>query len=268
MQNTAIEPGSYIHRFGGIARLYSLENLEILRKSHIIIVGIGGVGSWTAEALARTGIGTLTLIDWDDICYSNSNRQIHAMTGNTGKSKVDILSKRISLINPECNVNPIRDYYTKDNAHKIIDNHASYVVDAIDRKNTKIHLLNYCKKNNLPIITCGGAGGKTDPSCIKICDLGESDNDPLLAQIRKQLRRDFNLPKQEKVCFDIPCVYSNEPMRYPTCDGNITLEKPAPSDSPKQLDCVNGFGSTTHVTGCFGFFMASFVINSLIKSPI
>ena len=263
MNKRIINPGSFEHRFDGISRLYGVNNIDILKKSHVAIVGIGGVGSWTAEALARSGIGSLTLIDWDDVCYSNINRQIHALSNTVTKSKVAVLSERINLINPSCKINAIREFYTMDNAHSLLHEGLSYVIDAIDRKNTKIHMINFCKKINIPIITCGGAGGKSDPNKIQVADLGESINDPLLAQIRKQLRRDLNLPKEKKIKFKIPCVYSSEPMKYPDCDGSITSEKPE-KNHPLQLDCTNGFGSATHITGSFGFKLAGYVINDLI----
>lgn len=265
MRDKVIKPGSYEHKFDGIRRIYGKQNQELLKKLHIAVVGIGGVGSWTVEAFARSGLGEITIIDWDDICYSNTNRQIHALDNNIGKSKVDVLKKRIFEINPLCKVNAIREYYTPDNASHIISSNLDYVIDAIDKKNQKIHLINFCKKMNIPIITCGGAGGKTDPSQIRITDLGESYNDPLLSQMRKQLRRDLGLKKEVKVNFNVPCVFSAESMLYPDCDGNISTEKIKGDETPRQLDCNQGFGSTTYVTGCFGFFISSHVINSLIK---
>lgn len=265
MKKSSIDPGSYLHRYDGISRLYGSDKINILKNLHIIIVGIGGVGSWAAEALARTGIGKITLIDWDDICYSNINRQIHALDGNISKPKVEVFAERIKRINPDCEIIPIREYYTPDNAENIIKNDSDYVIDAIDRKNQKIHLINFCKKIKIPIITCGGAGGKTDPTQIKISDLGESFNDPLLAQMRKQLRKDFNLDKEKKVNFNIPCVFSAESMRYPDCNGNISYEKIKDNNGPLNLDCNYGFGSATYVTGCFGFYIASFVINECLE---
>ena len=160
------ESGNYDHRFSGIRRLYGYAKIPTLQQAHFTIIGLGGVGSWAAESLARSGIGTLTLIDWDDICLSNTNRQIHAHTGSAGKPKVDHLAERIKLINPSCIVHAQRAFYTPENADELILPNMNYVLDAIDRKNTKIHLINHCRSNNIPIITCGGAGGRTDPSQI------------------------------------------------------------------------------------------------------
>ena len=259
-----IETGGYEHRFGGLFRLYGRTAVEALRSAHVLIVGIGGVGSWVGEALVRSGIGEITLVDWDDICFSNTNRQIHAMTGTAGRAKVDILAERIHLINPECTVNAIREFYAEKNADELITSGLSYVVDAIDRKNAKIHLITHCRKMEVPVVVSGGAGGRIDPSQIRTTDLRDSYNDPLLASIRKQLRK--NLPGmhlQHKKKFYIPCVFSAEPIRYPHPNGGICMEKPNAGDGLKQLDCQFGFGSATFVTGSFGFAMAARIITDL-----
>ncbi len=258
-----IEAGGYEHRFGGLFRLYGKTAMNALCKAHVLIVGVGGVGSWVGEALARSGVGHLTLVDWDDICFSNTNRQIHAMTGTAGRAKVDILAERIHLINPGCTVNAIREFYTDKNADELITWDLSYVVDAIDRKNAKIHLITQCKQMDIPVIVSGGAGGRVDPSQIRTTDLRDSYNDPLLASIRKPLRHNLGMRGQHKKKFQIPCVYSAEPIRYPHPDGGICLGKPTTSDGPKQLDCQFGFGSAAFVTGSFGFAMAAHIINDL-----
>lgn len=265
---TQIEPGGYEHRFGGLSRLYGNPAMEALRSAHVLIVGVGGVGSWVAEALARSGIGQLTLVDWDDICFSNTNRQIHAMTGTAGRAKVDILAERIQLINPECIINAVREFYSDKNADEIITPGLSYVVDAIDKKNAKIHLITQCKLMDIPVIVSGGAGGRVDPSKVEITDLRDSHNDPLLASIRKQLRK--NIPgmhlKHTKK-FNIPCAFSAETIRYPHPEGGICFEKPAAGTGPKQLDCKFGFGAASFVTGTFGFAMAARIINDLTALP-
>jgi tRNA A37 threonylcarbamoyladenosine dehydratase len=258
-----IETGGYEHRFGGLFRLYGETAVEALRRAHVLIVGVGGVGSWVGEALARSGIGRMSLVDWDDICFSNTNRQIHAMTGTAGRAKVDILAERIHLINPECEVNAIREFYTDKNADALITGDLSYVVDAIDRKNAKIHLITRCRKMGIPIIVSGGAGGRIDPAQIRTTDLRDSYNDPLLAQIRKQLRRNLDMRGRHTKKFHIPCVFSAEEIRYPHPDGGICLQKPSADDGPRQLDCQFGFGSATFVTGSFGFAMAARIVNDL-----
>lgn len=263
-----IELGGYEHRFGGLFRLYGKTAMAALREAHVLIVGIGGVGSWGAEALARSGIGHLTLVDWDDICFSNTNRQIHAMTGTAGRAKVDILAERIHLINPECHVTPIREFYSEKNADDLITGDLSYVVDAIDRKNAKIHLITQCRKLGIPVIVSGGAGGRVDPSQIRTADLRDSSNDPLLAAIRKPLRKALpGMHLQHKKPFHVPCVFSTETIRYPHPDGGICFEKPEAGKGPKQLDCQFGFGASSFVTGSFGFAMAARVVNDLTQNP-
>ena len=259
-----IETGGYEHRFGGLFRLYGKTAMEALRRAHVLIVGVGGVGSWVAEALARSGVGRITLVDWDDICFSNTNRQIHAMTGTAGRAKVDILAERIHLINPECTVHAVREFYTDKNADALVTSDLSYVVDAIDKKNAKIHLITQCKTMGIPVIVSGGAGGRIDPSQIRTADLRDSYNDALLASIRKQLRKNIpGMHLQHKKPFHIPCVFSAEPIRYPHPDGGICMEKPDAGDGPKQLDCQFGFGSATFLTGSFGFAIAARIINDL-----
>ncbi len=260
-----IEPGGFAHRFGGMFRLYGETATGALRRARVCIVGVGGVGSWAGEALARSGIGHLRLVDWDDICFSNVNRQIHALTGTAGRGKVDILAERIRLINPECEVEPLREYYTDQNADELIAPGLDYVVDAIDRKNAKIHLITRCKQLGIPVVVSGGAGGRVDPAQIRTADLRDSYNDPLLAQIRKQLRRNLGLRGQHKKKFGIPCVFSAEPIRYPRPDGGVCLEKPEAGAGPKQLDCQFGFGAASFVTGSFGFAMAARVVNDLAQ---
>lgn len=259
-------PGSYEHRFGGLFRLYGREAMAMVQSAHVLIVGVGGVGSWVAEALARSGIGQLSLVDWDDICFSNTNRQIHAMTGTAGRAKVDILADRIHLINPECKVNAIREFYTEKNADELITSDLSYVVDAIDRKNSKIHLITQCYQVGVPVIVSGGAGGRVDPTQIQLTDLRDSYQDPLLAAIRKPLRRTLGMRGQHKKKFGIPCVFSPEVVRYPHPDGGVCMEKPAAGEGPKQLDCQFGFGSVSFVTGSFGFLIASQIMTDLTLS--
>ena len=259
-----IETGGYEHRFGGLFRLYGKRAMERLQQAHVLIVGVGGVGSWVTESLARSGVGNLTLVDWDDICFSNTNRQIHAMTGTAGRAKVDILADRVRLINPDCNIEAIREFYSEKNADELIQPGLSYVVDAIDKKNAKIHLITHCSALGIPVIVSGGAGGRVDPSKVEVTDLRDSYNDPLLAACRKQIRKNIpGMHLQHKKKFGIPCAFSAEAIRYPQSDGGICFEKPAAGDGPKQLDCQFGFGAASFVTGSFGFAMAARIINDL-----
>jgi len=262
----------YSLRFGGIARLYGQHGAQALQNAHFCVVGIGGVGSWAAEALARNGIGNITLIDLDDICITNINRQIHALSDTVGDSKVDVMSRRIKQINPYCQVYVIEDFVTIENLNDLLGQGYDYVIDAIDSVDIKTRLIAHCKRNKLPIITIGGAGGQVDPSKIAITDLSKTYQDPLLAKVKNQLRREFNFPradiaKASKRKFAIDAVFSTEQLRYPTEKGNVCLAKPDTTDnnSSMRLDCSGGFGATTHVTATFAFFAVSRAIDKLLK---
>ncbi len=263
----------YFLRFGGISRLYGRHGATILQQAHFCVVGIGGVGSWAAEALARNGVGQITLIDLDDICVTNINRQIHALTDTVGESKVEIMSVRIKQINPDCQVNTIEDFVTTENLNKIMAVHYDYVIDAIDSVDIKTRLIAHCKRKKMPIITIGGAGGQVDPSKIAISDLSKTYQDPLLAKVKNQLRREFNFPradiaKASKRKFAIDAVFSTEQLRYPNDLGEVCLAKPDTSNasnSAMRLDCSGGFGATTHVTATFAFFAVGRAIDKLLK---
>jgi len=256
----------YENRFGGIARLYGQQALDIFRNSHICVVGVGGVGSWAVESLARTGIGEITLIDHDDIAVSNINRQIHSLSATIDQSKVETMAERIKLINPECKVNIIDDFITETNCQKYLQQNYDYVIDAIDSIKFKCAIIYYCKRNKIPVITTGGAGGLTDPTKIEIVDLAKTWNDPLAATVRSQLRNQYNFTRNPKRSFGIKCVYSTQQQQYPTDDGSVDYAKP--SVKGVQLDCTLGFGSATQVTATFGFVAVTKVIDDLLKKKI
>ncbi|BDF94427.1 tRNA cyclic N6-threonylcarbamoyladenosine(37) synthase TcdA [Pseudoalteromonas haloplanktis] len=242
-------------RFGGIKRLYGQQQFAWLQEAHFCVIGIGGVGSWAAEALARTGVGKLTLIDLDDICATNVNRQIHALTGTVGEAKVEAMKTRCELINPECEINVIDDFITLENIREHIQNF-DYVIDCIDAVKEKAALIAHCKRNKIPVITTGGAGGQTDPSQITFGDVAKSTQDPLLAKVRYILRKQYNFSSNPKRKFNIDCVYSTEQLVYPGTDGSVCHTKQN-ADGSLNMDCNNGFGSVTMITGSFGFFVAA-----------
>ncbi|MDG6881089.1 tRNA cyclic N6-threonylcarbamoyladenosine(37) synthase TcdA [Pasteurella atlantica] len=248
---------NYEQRFGGIGRLYTPQGLEKLRQSHICVIGIGGVGSWAVEALARSGIGKITLIDMDDICVTNINRQIHALSGQIGNLKTEAMQERIKLINPECEVQIIDDFLTKDNLSDYLMRGYDYVIDAIDSVQTKAALIAYCKRNKIKLITTGGAGGQTDPTQIQITDLSKTIQDPLASKVRNILRKEYNFSTNPKRKFGVDCVFSTQPLIFPKmgegCEVSATM------------NCANGFGATTVVTATFGFFAVSRVIDKLLK---
>lgn len=257
----------YQLRFGGISRLYGNNGANALQQAHFCVIGIGGVGSWTAEAFARNGVGQLTLIDLDDLCVTNINRQIHALTETVGLSKVDVMADRIKQINPECQVNVIEDFVTLENVQSLLPSSIDYVIDAIDSVQVKCAIIAHCKRNKLPMITIGGAGGQIDPSKIAIADLSQTFQDPLLAKVRNQLRREYNFSRNVKRKFSIDAIFSSEQLRYPDNDGNVCHAKQA-TDGAMRLDCSGGFGAATHVTACFAFFAVGKAIDKYLKRAI
>lgn len=171
-------------RFAGIGRLYGTQALARLAASHVVVVGIGGVGSWVAEALARTGIGRISLIDMDEVCVSNVNRQLHALDGQVGRPKVEVMAERLRAISPECEVRAVMDFVTPNNLAELITDDINCVVDCIDSVNAKVALIAWCRRRKIPVITTGGAGGQIDPTQITVADLSKTVNDPLAAKAR------------------------------------------------------------------------------------
>jgi len=252
-------------RFGGTQRLYGLSGTDILRQSHVCIVGIGGVGSWVAEGLARTALGQMTLIDLDDICVTNTNRQIHALQDTIGEAKVDAMTQRIMQINPACRVTQIEDFVTPDNVSELLNNSYDYVVDATDSIKAKAAMVAHCKRHKIPIITIGGAGGQIDPTQVAVTDLSKTIQDPLAAKLRSQLRRFYNFTTNPKRRFAVDCVYSTEQLRYPQADGSVCSKKTL-TDGSVKLDCNNGLGAAVAVTATFGFVASARVIEKLISN--
>ncbi len=250
-------------RFGGTQRLYGVEAVELFQAANICVIGIGGVGSWAAEALARTAVGTITLVDLDDICITNTNRQIHAMEGTVGQSKVAVMAQRIKSINPDCTVVEIEDFITRDNIPEHIGSQFNYVIDCIDSVKEKAALIAYCKRHKIPVITVGGAGGQTDPTQIDIADLSKTNHDPLAAKVRSFLRRHYRFSKSGRR-FAVDCVYSTEQLVYPQADGSVCQQKTV-TDGNTRLDCSGGFGASTCVTATFGFVAVSRVLQKMLE---
>ncbi|OCG39477.1 tRNA cyclic N6-threonylcarbamoyladenosine(37) synthase TcdA [Gilliamella sp. Bif1-4] len=260
---------SYFQRFSGIARLYGESALQCFSQAHICVIGIGGVGSWVAESLVRSGIGQITLIDMDDVCVTNTNRQIHALKSNIGKPKTSVMAERILQINPECIVNEIDDFINVDNVGEYLGTKQSpryhYIIESIDSVHDKAAVLAYCKRQKLKVITIGGAGGQKDPTQIKIADLAKTIQDPLVAKLREKLKHNYKLNKDSKGKYGIPCVFSTEQLTYPSKNGKVCLTK-SEADGPKKMDCESGFGAITTVTATFGFVAVSYVLNKLCNT--
>jgi len=253
-------------RFGGVRRLYGAEAVDIYRQAHVCVVGIGGVGSWVVEALARTAIGKLTLIDLDDICITNTNRQIHALEGNIGASKVEVMAERARQINPDIEVIEVEDFITRDNIPELFSADFDYVVDAIDSLKEKAALINHCKRNKIPLITIGGAGGQIDPTRIEVGDLSRTTQDPLAAAVRSFLRRHYGFSKSKKK-WGVDCVFSTEQLVYPQPDGSVCQQKSV-EDGNTRLDCSGGFGASTCVTASFGFVAVARLLKKLEERAI
>jgi len=247
---------TYLQRFGGIARLYGQQALPLLQQAHFAIIGIGGVGTWTAEALARTGVGTLTLIDMDDVCITNTNRQIHALQSTIGKIKTTAMAERLRDINPEIVVHEIAQFVSIDNVRELLTPEFNVVIDAADSAAAKTAIIACCRRNKIAVITVGSAGGKIDPREITSGDLSRTTADPLLSKVRQQLRRFYNFPSNGKRRFSIEAVFSTEAMRYPQPDGTVCAQKGVMEEGVK-LDCSGGFGSVTMVTASFGMVAAA-----------
>lgn len=253
----------YETRFGAIGRLYGAEGLARIRAARVCVIGLGGVGSWVVEALARSGIGGLTLVDMDEVCLSNVNRQIHAMDGTVGQSKTSALAERVKRIAPECGLTLEKVFFTEATMERLLEPKYDYIVDAIDATKHKCLLIAEARKRGLNLITCGGAGGCIDPARIKVQDLSRTINDPLLLQVRKKLRREYGFPKHSRQKFKIDCVYSDELPVFPQADGTVACEREPGADY--RLNCDAGFGSATYVTGTVGFFLAAEVIRRIVE---
>jgi tRNA A37 threonylcarbamoyladenosine dehydratase len=264
-------------RFSGVRRLYGEVGLAKLQTAHVIVVGIGGVGSWAAEALARNAIGKLTLIDLDNIAESNFNRQIHALEDNLGKAKVTAMRERIMQINPLCQVHEIEDFVSTENVGDALgaNIHAgggTVVLDATDDVKAKVAMVAYCKANCLNLVLAGAAGGRLDPTQVMVEDLAYVSGDRLLAKVRNQLRKDHGFAKgvdsvqaskkSKQTKFGLLAVFSNEPVIKPDAVCDVASDNA--NDAITGLNCA-GYGSAVSVTATFGFVAAQTVLNLILK---
>ncbi|HST44240.1 MAG TPA: tRNA threonylcarbamoyladenosine dehydratase [Luteimonas sp.] len=256
----------WLARFAGIDRLYGRGTVERLVRRHVVVVGMGGVGSWVAEALARSAVGRLTLIDADDICVSNTNRQLPALDGHYGRNKAEAMAERCRAISPGARVTPVAEFLVSANLERLLPDDADLVVDACDSFRTKVETIAWCRRRKLRLITVGSAGGRIDPTLVRVRDLARTEHDAMLALVRRKLRGEFNFPKGPKRYFSVPAVYSLENVRYPQADGTVCgLRPPAEGDAGLKLDCGGGLGAATHVTGAFAFAAAGKALDMLLK---
>ena len=245
-------------RFGGLARLYGVAGAERIRQAHVAVVGIGGVGSWAAEALARSGVGHITLVDMDHIAESNINRQIHALTDTVGQAKVGAMQARIAQINPTCTVHCVDDFVTPENWPQLLPHPVDAVVDACDQVKAKTAMAAWARSSGALFITVGAAGGKRHAHKVDVEDLAHVTHDPLLAQLRYRLRKFHKAPKEGKK-IGTTCVFSREPVAGPDASCNI--------QGDGSLNC-HGYGSVVSVTATFGQCAAGWVLDQLAtKQP-
>ena len=244
-------------RFGGIARLYGEAALARFATAHVCVVGVGGVGSWAVEALARSGIGRLTLIDLDNVAESNVNRQLPAITSEFGKAKVTSLHERILQINPACQVTEIEDFVTEENLAELFSQPFDFVIDAIDQVRVKAAMAAYFVANKQPFILSGGAGGQKNPALIQTADLSRVTHDPLLANLRYTLRKRYGFSRDTKQKMNVPCVFSTENITPPQ------LAEACETDAaPQGLSCA-GYGASMLVTASFGLYCAQAAIDHI-----
>lgn len=244
-----------MNRFEGIAKLYGPAAQQRLAAAHVLVVGLGGVGSWVVEALARSGVGALTLVDGDDVCVTNINRQLHAVEGSIGRPKAVVMAERVHAVQPGCRVTVRTEFFIRQKADDFFPEPYAFVVDAADGVTAKATLIGHAHQRGIPVVTCGAAGGKTDPTQVRVADLTEVHHDRLLMFTRKLLRKHHGFAPKARKPFGVPSVFSAEPVQMDaSCAG---------SGEEGRLACDGRLGSATFVTGVFGFFAAACVVNGL-----
>lgn len=263
--NQAMQP---LHeRFAGIDRLYGTGTVERLGGKRVAVIGLGGVGSWAAEALARSGVGHLTLIDADDLCLSNTNRQLPALMGHYGRNKAQAMAERCLAINPAIDVEAIAAFLTPSNLSEHLDRDYALVLDACDSFRSKVEAIAWCRRRKQALITVGSAGGRRDAAQVRVRDLSRTQHDAMLSLTRKKLRGEFGFPRNPDRYFGVPAVYSLENVKYPQADGSVSGARPQlQPDAALKLDCGVGLGAATHVTGAFAFAAVGKTLDMLLKT--
>lgn len=251
----AVEAAEPARRFGGMDRLFGVSAAARIRLSHVAIVGVGGVGSWAAEALARSGVAALTLVDLDHVAESNINRQVHALDNTIGQAKVQAMRERIALINPACVVHGVEEFVAPDNWPSVLPAPVDAVIDACDQVRAKVAMADWARRNKMVFITVGAAGGKRLAHKVDIDDLAQASHDPLLARMRNLMRKQHGAPAAGR-SMGVPCVFSREPVK--DVDPSCAIE------SDGSLNC-HGYGSMVSVTATFGQCAAGWVLNAMAE---
>lgn len=255
-------------RFDRMGRLVGDQNMEKLFRTHVMVIGLGGVGSWAAESLARSGVGHLTVIDFDEICITNANRQLHALQGLVGRKKATIMAERLRKINPQSRVDEMVMFYNEENSAEILARKPDYVLDCIDNLTAKAHLLATCRRLGLKVVSATGAAARLDPSAVQVKDMSETHTDPLAQQLRKILRQKHDFPAKES--FGIPTVFSAEEPMLPVelhYDNGEGFKCVCPQGQNNLHSCDKRnliYGTASFVTGAFGLAMASWVVRDLL----
>jgi tRNA A37 threonylcarbamoyladenosine dehydratase len=258
-------------RFDRMGRLVGEPAMQRLARAHVMILGLGGVGSWAAECLARSGLGALTIVDFDDICITNFNRQLHALDGFVGQPKAGVMAARLRSVNPAADIRVMPRFYNKDSSAEILSVRPDYVIDAIDCVTAKAHLLATCRAQGIPVVTSTGSGGRLDPTRVEVKDLSQTDVDPLAKMVRKLLRRDYDFPSEDEGHFGITAVFSKEQPSLPhelVYDGGkgFRCMCAKQTDVPFTCDKKNVImGTAPFVTGAFGLHCASVAIRALMQ---
>src|SRR5690606_38887473 len=255
-----------LERFAGIDRLYGAGSVEWLARRRVAVVGLGGVGSWIVEALARSAVGQLDLIDADDLCVSNTNRQLPAIAGQYGRGKAQAMAERCLAINPLVQARPVEQFLVAGNLEELLGHGYDLVIDACDSFRTKVEAVAWCRRRKQPVLTVGSAGGRTDPTLVRVRDLSRTEHDAMLALVRKKLRAGFGFPRNPDRFFGVPAVYSLENVKYPQADGSVSGVRPKlGAEAALKLDCGSGLGAATHITGAFAFAAAGKALEMLLK---
>lgn len=261
-------------RFDRMGRLIGDPGMKRLMDSHVMIVGLGGVGSWAAESVVRSGVGEVTLVDFDEICVTNFNRQLQALQGLVGKQKAEVAAERMRQINPQAKIRSLAMFYNADHSSEIFSRRPDYVIDAIDNVTAKCHLLAHCVREGIPVVTATGSGGKLDPTAVRTVDLAQTTVDPLARELRRVLREKHGFSTDERKQFGIPAVFSAEPPRAPEelhYDGGKGFRCVCPQGDNPYFQCDNRnviLGNASFVTGTFGLICASVAVRGLLGNRV
>ncbi len=256
-------------RFDRLARLFGDGGVGRLARAHVVVVGCGGVGSFAAESLARSGIGRLTLVDFDRVCITNTNRQLHAMKGTVGRPKVDVMVERLRLVHPTARIDALGEFYSSESRDRVLGEKPTWVIDAIDNVTAKLDLLASCVRRDIPVITAMGAAGRLDPTRIRVADLAHTERDGLAKDVRKWLVRKHDIKPRQDGTFGIPAVYSDEPMLPPaevSADAAQGFSCVCPQGENELHTCEKRAridGTASFVTGAFGLVAASWVVRAI-----